>query len=119
MKNHIFNIRVKRYAIMFMVVMVCYIAGCQSMTHATAKQEANQQWNRVRADIKLQLAQQQYDSGLSHEVITTATEAISLHPENTHAYVLLVNANLELDKPATALKVIEATQQLVERPYLD
>ena len=112
MKNRTSNIHVIRCATLFMVVVTCQFAGCQTATHATAKQEANQQWNRVRADIKLQLAQQQYDSGLFHEVIITATEAISHYPENTHAYVLLVNANLELDKPATALKVIEATQQM-------
>lgn len=112
MKNRTTLIHIKRCAILFMVIMLCNITGCQTTTHATAKQEANQQWNRVRADIKVQLAQQQYDSGLFHEVVTTATEAISLHPENTQAYVLVANAYLELDKPATALKVIEATQQM-------
>lgn len=112
MKNCISIIHVTRYVNLFMVVVLFSIAGCQTMTHAIAKQEANQQWNRVRANFKLQLAQQQYNSGLFTEVVISATEAISLHPENTHAYVLLVNANLELDKPATALKVIEATQQM-------
>ncbi len=91
--------------------MLSLVSGCQSFSHNTAKKQAIQQWDHVRAEFKIQLAQQQYNSGHFNEVVMSATEAISMDPTRPIAYELLVKANLELDKPASALNIIKVANK--------
>ncbi len=92
-------------------VAVVIISGCHRPSHQESKKEAEQRWNQVRAGVKLQLARQQYDGGLFSEVVRTVSESISLDPTRPEAYVLLVKANLELAKPASAEQAIEAARR--------
>lgn len=100
--------KMKRSNPCFLWALLLLVAtGCQSISHANAKIQAIKQWDQVRAEFKVQLAQQQYNSGHFNEVLLSATNAISLDPTRPTAYELLANANLELDKPASAMKVIK------------
>jgi Tfp pilus assembly protein PilF len=77
-------------------------AGCNTMSHSTAKVQAHERWNQVRGQIKLQLAEQQYESGMVEDAAVTLREAINLDPTQPAAYALLTEAYLELGKTASA-----------------
>ncbi len=87
------------------------LTGCHSPSHPEAKQQAEQRWNEVRAGVKFQLARQQFDGGLFEDVVRTVSESIALDSTRPEAYVLLAQANLELSKPASAERAIEAARR--------
>jgi Tfp pilus assembly protein PilF len=76
--------------------------GCHRPTHQESKINATNQWNDVRARVKQQLAQQQFDQGLFKEAIANATAALALSPKLGKSYVLIAFANLELGQSASA-----------------
>lgn len=76
--------------------------GCQSpgATHVTAKQEASQRWNRVRAQVKARLASEQLAMGSTQNAAHEIAEARRLDPENVNhqlvqARVLLAEGMVE------------------------
>lgn len=83
-------------------------AGCQSLSHARAKSDAERRWSGVRSKIKSQLADREYQSGQFDDAVRSAEEAVSLDRLDANAYVLLAKANLELGKPASAEQAIDA-----------
>jgi len=87
------------------------LTACHRPSHPEAKRQAEQRWNEVRARVKLQLARQQYDGGLFHDVVQSASESIALDPTQAGAYVLLAQADLESAKPASAEQAIEAARR--------
>lgn len=86
-------------------------AGCQTLDHKAAKKKAEARWGEVRGRFKYQLAQQQYDRGLFEAAVTTANEAVAMHPKQADAYVILARSQLELGRPASALDAIEAARR--------
>ena len=50
--------------------MLC--TGCSQLTHRTASEDMEKEWNEVRARVKLQLAEQQFRSGAIEETIRSA-----------------------------------------------
>lgn len=93
-------------------VAILTLSGCHSPSHPEAKQLAEQRWNEVRAGVKLQLARQQYESGLFDDVVRTLSESIALDSTRPEAYVLLAQSNLELSKPASAEQAVETARRL-------
>ncbi len=93
------------------VVATCFITGCHSTSKTAAKMQAEARWNQVRSNIKLQLAQRKFKGGLFDESLDSATEAVSLNPNEPAAYVLLAKAHLELGQPASAERALLAAQQ--------
>ena len=47
-----------RFVGLIFLVASLSLAGCGLRSHSNIKQDAQQRWSRVRADIKLQLARQ-------------------------------------------------------------
>ncbi len=86
-------------------------AGCRIMTPTETKTQAQDRWNHIRADFKMQLARQHYDAKLFHDAQVVATEALAFDPTLTPAYVLLAKTYLELGKPVSARRAIEAARQ--------
>lgn len=86
--------------------------GCQIMTPTETKTQAQDRWNHIRADFKMQLARQHYDAKLFHDAQVVATEALAFDPALTPAYVLLAKTYLELGKPASAQRSIEAARRV-------
>jgi len=84
------------------------LAGCNTLTHPAAKKQATQQWNSVRARVKFQLAEQQYNGGLFGEAAHTVMESLALDPSQTEAYVVLSRANLELSRIGSAQEALDA-----------
>ena len=87
------------------------LTGCRSTTVKQARSQAEGRWNRVRADFKVQLARQHYHAKLFGESKVAATEALTLDPSLVPAYTLLAKSYLELSKPASALRTIEAARR--------
>lgn len=93
---------------------VCLLAlttSCNTLSHADAKVEAHRRWNHVRGQIKLQLAEQQYESHLFEDAAQNLKESIALDPTQPTAYALLAKAYLELGKAATAQQVLDAADR--------
>ncbi len=87
------------------------LAGCQSTPHHQQREQAQENWSRVRAQVKRQLAVQQYEGGHADSAALTAEEALGLDPKDPETYVVLIRALLESgDLPAAerALKAAEA-----------
>jgi Tfp pilus assembly protein PilF len=55
-------------------------AGCAVSPHTRAKSAAADRWSQVRSKMKLQLAQQQFESGNFTDAAATAAEAVPLDP---------------------------------------
>jgi len=76
----------KTTIIMTMIVLVV-CAGCQS--HAQNRRAAKARWDKTSAQIKLSLAQQQYESGKTNDAKKTIAECISADPQMPQAHLLL------------------------------
>lgn len=92
-------------------VLLCSLAGCRTMTHKEASLKAQARWNQVRGQVKYQLASQQLESGQFSDAVKSATESLSLDPSQPATYVVLVKANLELGKRASADRALTAAQR--------
>lgn len=75
--------------------MSAVMVGCSHAPHKTHQQRAQEHWSEVRAQVKLQLAQQQYNSGLIDEATATIHESLTYDPNFAPAYVLLARCQLE------------------------
>jgi len=67
-------------------VLLAVCVGCQS--HVQNKKAAKERWDKASAQIKLALAQQQYDNGKYEEATKAIQECISADPENPVSRVL-------------------------------
>jgi tetratricopeptide (TPR) repeat protein len=71
-------------AVITAALMVC--AGCQSQ--AESKKAAKERWNKASAQIKLNLAEQQYAEGKFSEAIKTIRQCLSADPDNSLGHML-------------------------------
>ena len=101
-----------RNAQLVLISVAVMTTACSTLTHPDASQQGRQRWNQVRGRVKCQLAEQQYQAGLFEDAVRTATESLALDPDQVNAYALLAVANLELGKPASAQRVLDAAQRI-------
>ena len=103
-----------RWLFAVMAAMAIGVAGCQEdqRTHQDQKQQAQTHWNQVRAKIKRQLAQQQYQSGELEAAISTIRESLGLDPSCVESYVLLGRTLLEKGDLAQAKQTLQAAEAL-------
>lgn len=92
------------------LALVLVSSGCQITPHRKAQIEAEQQWKHVRARVKLQLAEQQYESQLFEDAARTTREALALNADQADAHVLLARALLELGRIASAEQTLHAAR---------
>lgn len=67
-------------------ILLAVCVGCQS--HVQNKKAAKERWDKASAQIKLALAQQQYDNGKYEEATKAIQECISADPEDPVSRVL-------------------------------
>ncbi len=79
------RVNIGLFAIVLFVVVL--FAGCQN--HKKAKAAAKQRWDKASAQIKLSLAQQQYDSGRYKQAAKLLNECLNADPEKVGAHLLL------------------------------
>lgn len=72
--------------IAMMIVAAALCAGCES--HAENKKLATKRWEKASANIKLTLAQQQYDAGRYDQAAKAIAECINADPTNPQAHLL-------------------------------
>ncbi|UCC32497.1 MAG: tetratricopeptide repeat protein [Phycisphaerales bacterium] len=101
-----------RNAQLVLISLAVMTTACSTLTHSDARQQGRQRWNQVRGRVKCQLAEQQYQAGLFEDAMRTITESLALDPNQVDAYALLARANLELGKPASAQRVLDAAQRV-------
>lgn len=87
-------------------------AGCANMTHQERRDQAQRHWEQVRAEVKLQLATQQFEGAEIDAAITTVREALGLNPMATESYLLLARALLEKGDLGEAGRVLVAAEEL-------
>jgi len=90
--------------------MLCASTGC-TMTHAQRKQKAEQHWGQVRAKVKLQMATQQFDRGMTADALKLLDEALTWDPDNPDALLLLARCRLEQGKLASAERAVQRAAQ--------
>ncbi len=106
-----FKLSVPAIARIVAAIAILVIGACQTPPHGQAKVEAERHWNQVRGRVKLQLAEKEFGDGHFEQALSTAAEAIALDPGLTSAHGLLTRANLEMGKPASAQKTLDAAKQ--------
>lgn len=95
-----------------MLIVFVGLTGCSRMESRVNQQElARREWESVRADMKLQIARQQFRAGAAEEAARTAMEAIALDPARVESYVLLVQAQIEGGDLALAEQTLEWAAQ--------
>ncbi len=86
------------------------LAGCHDARRAEPEDRGPQRWNHIRARVKVQLADQQYEAGLFQDAIKTLTESLALDAAASDSYVLLARAHLELGETAAAAAAVDAAR---------
>jgi Tfp pilus assembly protein PilF len=93
-------------ATLAVVAVSLFSGGCSQLRKGPDHAQARQDWDRVRARVKAQLAQQQYDAGAIAEATVTASEALALEPDSPIAYLLLARCYIESDRLTDAQQIL-------------
>jgi tetratricopeptide (TPR) repeat protein len=91
-------------------ITVAALAGCEMTTHQQRRDQAQRHWCHVRAQVKHQLATQQFEAGELEAAIATAREVIGLDPEATDSYLLLARALLEKGDMGEARRTLQVAE---------
>jgi tetratricopeptide (TPR) repeat protein len=83
--------------------------GCTS-TQSRARQESTERWNRVRAEVKAQLASDQLAAGHVDDAATQLAEAFRLDPENPQLRVLQAQVYLAQGDLAATERLLATVQ---------
>ncbi len=84
------------------------VTGCQT-TQPTAREQANERWSVARAEVKAQLAADQFASGNIDAAAGELNEAYRLHPENPDYVPLRARIWLAKGKIAEAEALLTGT----------
>jgi len=86
------------------------------------KEDAQQHWDSMRGDVKLQLARQHLQAGRLDDAEKVLEQTAGITPKNAQVFVLLTRLRLEQGRLADAKQAIQAAQALSagdpEIPYL-
>lgn len=97
--------RIIRLILLMVLVQAC---GCASMLKPEdSKAQADLRWRKVRAQLKYQLALENYEKGRLEEAEDTLREVVGLYPDFTDAFVLLTRLRLEKGETAAASEALD------------
>ncbi|MHC4482712.1 MAG: tetratricopeptide repeat protein [Planctomycetota bacterium] len=91
----------RKTTVAVIIVALVFCVGCQS--HAQNKKAAKERWERASAQVKLALAQQQYDDGKYAEAAETVRQCIGADPQIPQAHLLLGKLLLAEDRREDAI----------------
>jgi len=94
-----------------LVALLSVVSGCAHFTHQQHRDQAQQNWDQVRAKIKLQLATQRYETGHPEDAARLAAEAVTLDPGCGDGYTLLIRSNMESGDLSAAQRALCAARQ--------
>lgn len=97
--------------------------GCAATPdHETAQQQAQSRWERMRAKVKLQLAERNFETAQIDESHKLTEEVLALDPTNLDAYLLMCRVQLEKGRNAEAEAALDSAaglgQAVAELDYL-
>ncbi|MCG8406517.1 MAG: tetratricopeptide repeat protein [Phycisphaerales bacterium] len=99
------------------------ICGCEAFqanslwsNHMADNQHeaAQQRWNDVRGNVKLQIVEQHFKAGRMEEAELTLTQVLAMSPNNPEAYKLATRLHLECGQLAKASETIDTAASLVD-----
>ncbi|MCK4659094.1 MAG: tetratricopeptide repeat protein [Phycisphaerae bacterium] len=79
--------------------------------HTERCEQAEQNWNHVRAKIKYRLANQQFQRGQIEAAIDTVNEAIATDDSSAEQFLLLAHCYIEQGKIASARKTVDQARR--------
>ncbi len=103
--------KMMRITLTFLVFAAFFAGGCQHPRHKTSQQEAEQDWNQVRAKIKLQLANEQYKNGDLADANKLAGQVIALNPSDATGYAVMAKISLARDDLIGAARALAMARQ--------
>jgi len=103
----------RKTVIVTSIVVLCACAGCQ--THAQNKKAAQQRWQKASSQIKLALAQQQYDNGKYEEAEQNIRECIQADPEMPQAHLVLGKVLLAKGRSGKAVEELTVAAELDQK----
>lgn len=105
-------------AVITAAIVVC--AGCES--HTQSKNAAKERWNKNSAQIKLNLAEQQYNEADYENAEKTLQQCLAADPDNAQAHLLHGKLLLTTDRADEAIQelsiVVQHQEDLHEGWYL-
>ncbi len=88
------------------------LTACQNASHKQLQQEAEQEWGRVRSELKVRLAAQQLETGRVDEAVKTLVQAIRFHPGDATLHLLLARCHIEQGDLRAAVVAVEQSSAL-------
>ncbi|MBI4578851.1 MAG: tetratricopeptide repeat protein, partial [Planctomycetes bacterium] len=88
------------------------LAGCAELKKNPARQEAQARWEQMRAKVKLQLAERNFDSGQIEDALKLDQEVLALDPNSLGGYLLMARIRLERGQTAEAEAALDAAAGL-------
>ena len=104
------------------VAWILLLVGCSDLMHNPRADEAQQRWGHMRARVKLQLAERNFESGAVEDALKQCNEVIRLDPEFVEGYLLAARIYLEKGENSKARATLDAalirTPMSAETSYL-
>ena len=100
------------YAIIFVVVIVLTLVGCES--YAEKKAAAQLKWEKTSARAKVSVARDLFANGRIDEAAKTVSKCLNVDPENPQAHLLMGEIRLEQARFQEAKKYLQNALELDE-----
>jgi superkiller protein 3 len=102
----------RKITITAMMLALAVCAGCES--HTESKKLAQKRWDKASVEVKLNLAQQEYERNQLDEAKRDVTKCITADPDNAQAHLLYGKLLLAEDKRADAVRELRLAVKLDE-----
>lgn len=104
----------KRCLIGLTIAMLLLPIGCSEMHKKKNAAQGKQEWDQVRARIKMQLAQRAYESGNLDDAMKTCGEALGLDTQNYDGFMLMARILLAKGQNVRADAALDQAESLQE-----
>lgn len=88
------------------------VVGCADLTRNPRTEAAHDRWGHMRATVKLQLAQKNFEKGAIEDAFKQCNEVLRLDPEFVEGYLLAVRIHLERGEVSKARAALVAAEGL-------
>ncbi|MBN2211488.1 MAG: tetratricopeptide repeat protein [Sedimentisphaerales bacterium] len=100
-----------KYVFGILLTIMLLVPGCESQ-HAKNKQAALERWHSARAELNLNLADQQFKTGDLKKAAATAEAILAIEKDNLAAWLLLGKIRLEQNRIDQAQQCFQHSLQL-------
>jgi tetratricopeptide (TPR) repeat protein len=93
-----------RITCMFLLAL---LMSCATPPKSQIKEEAKGRWEQMRAKVKLQLAERNFEGGQMDDALKVCQEVLALEPKNLEAHLLMARLRLEKGQMPEAQAVLD------------